>query len=72
MNVKQIARSLDKKRLYKWRCSPFGEFVLHNAETGRTIYTTDEHLTAEIISKKLRGMGFNIVGDVPAKVDLRD
>lgn len=72
MNVKQIANAMDKRKVYKWGCSPFGDYVLHNAETGRTIYSTEEHLTAEIVTKKLRGMGYNIVGDIPAKIDLRD
>ena len=72
MNVKEISRSMDKKKPYRWGCSPFGQYVLFGAENGKTIYQTHEHLTAEIVTKKLRGMGFNIVGDVPAVSDLRD
>ena len=62
---------MDKKKQYKWEANPFGEYHLIG-ETGHRIYTTDEHLTAEIVSKKLRGMGFNIVGNVPAFKDLCD
>ncbi len=72
MNLKEVAKRMDKKKSYRWGCSPFGAYTLFGAETGRTIYQTHEHLTAEIVSKKLRGMGFNIVGDVPAYQDLRD
>lgn len=72
MNLKQVAKMMSKKNPYRWGVSPFGQYVLFGAETGKTIYRTDEHLTAEIVTKKLRGMGFNIIGEVPAAKELRD
>lgn len=72
MNIKEISRRMDKKQTYKWGCSPSDLYTLFNAMSGKTIIQTNEHLTAEIITKKLRGKGFNIIGDVPAMKDLRD
>lgn len=71
MNLKEVAKRMDKKKQYRWGVNPFGRYNLFG-ETGKTIYSTHEHLTAEIVTKKLRGMGFNIVGTVPAYQDLRD
>ena len=71
MNLKEVAKRMDKKKQYKWDVTPFGEYKL-TGQTGHSIYQTTEHLTAEIVSKKLRGMGFNIVGTVPAMTDLRE
>lgn len=71
MNLKELSKRMDKRSQYKWIETLDGYYSLRG-ETGKNLYKTDEHLTAEIVSKKLRGMGFSIVGDVPATRELRD
>lgn len=69
MNVKDIAKRMDKKKVYRWAINPFGRYHLYG-ETGRTIYSTAEKFEAEIVTKKLRGMGMNIVGNIPFEMDM--
>ena len=71
MNLKETTKRMDKKLAYRWDALDSGYYKLLS-ETGRGVYMTLEHLTAELVTKKLRSMGFNIVGDVPAIRDLRD
>ena len=61
---------MSKKTQYKWVAAD-SVYTLVGEQCYR-VYSTTEHLTAEIVTKKLRGMGYNIVGDVPALQDLRD
>ena len=60
MNVKDVAKRMDKKRVYYWAVNPFGRYFLYG-ETGKTIYSTAEKYEAELVTKKLRGMGMNIL-----------
>lgn len=71
MNLKEVAKTMSKKKQYKWGLNPVGNRLNLFGETGKTVYSTTEHLTAEIVTKKLRGMGYQIIGSVPAP-DLRD
>lgn len=65
MNVKQIARQMDKKKAYWWAMMANGCYELR-CTGGSKIFSTDDRYEAEIATKKLRGMKMNIVGGVPA------
>lgn len=65
MNVKEIARLMDKKKAYWWSIGRNGGYILQSTE-GRKIFSTAERYEAEVATKKLRSMKMNIVGDVPA------
>lgn len=64
MNVKNIAKLMDKKKVYRWGMNAFGNYILFG-KTGKTIVITDSRYAAEVMTKKLRGMNLNIVGDIP-------
>lgn len=64
MNVKELCKRMDKKKVYRWGVSALGRYHLFG-ETGKTIYSTAERYEAEMVTKKLRGMKINIVGDIP-------
>lgn len=70
MNLKEVSRRMSKKTQHKWIVEN-SVYTLIGEQCYR-VYSTTEHLTAEIVTKKLRGMGYIIVGDVPAAKDLRD
>ena len=61
MNVKDLVRGMDKRKVYRWGQSALGTFVLFG-ETGKTIYRTDDRFEMETVTKKLRGRGINIIG----------
>ena len=65
MNVKQIARQMDKKKAYWWAYMANGSYELRSTG-GQKIYSTGDRYEAEIATKKLRGRKMNIVGEVPA------
>ena len=64
MNVKDIAKRMDKKKVYRWGLNAIGNYHLFG-ETGKTIASTNSRYDAEVMTKKLRGMNMNIVGDIP-------
>ena len=70
MNVKQIARQMDKKKAYWWAIMRNGSYELRST-AGQRVYATADRYEAETATKKLRGLKLNIVGDVPA-VSLTD
>lgn len=65
MNVKQIARQMDKKKAYWWAMMANGSYELRSTG-GNKIYSTADRYEAEAATKKLRGLKMNIVGGVPA------
>ena len=71
MNCKELSKRMNRRNPYKWVLDTSNCYALVG-QAGKTLYKTDEHLTAEIVAKKLRGMGFNIVGEVPSNINLRD
>lgn len=68
MNVKDVAKRMDKKKVYGWNLSGTGRYELTGFESGKVVYSTAERYDAEIATKKLRGMRMNIVGDIPAEM----
>ena len=64
MNVKNIAKLMDKKKVYRWGLNAIGNYHLFG-ETGKTIVSTENRYEAEVMTKKLRGMNLNIVGEIP-------
>ncbi len=64
MNVKDIAKRMDKKKVYRWGLNAIGKYHLFG-ETGKTIASADSRYEAEVMTKKLRGMNMNIVGEIP-------
>lgn len=65
MNVKEIARAMDKKKAYWWSIMKNGCYELRST-AGHRVYATADRYEAEIATKKLRGLKMNIVGEVPA------
>ena len=68
MNLKETAKRMSKKRTYRWIISPTGQYHLFG-EGGHTIIVTGGRYEAEIVTRKLRGMGMQIPGDVPARMN---
>lgn len=65
MNVKEVARVMDKRKVYTWGMNAVGRLQLYGKESGKLIYSTAARYDAEVVTKKLRGMGMNIVGEIP-------
>lgn len=66
MNVKQIAKQMDKKKAYWWAMMGNGSYELRSVGSGQKIFSTGDRYEAETATKKLRGMKMNIVGGVPS------
>ena len=64
MNVKQIARQMDKHKAYWWAIMANGSYELRRVG-GEKIFTAANRYEAETATKKLRGQKMNIVGGVP-------
>jgi len=65
MNLKDVAKRMNRKDVYRWGVSAIGRYQLFNTKSGALIYSTGERYEAEVVTKKLRGMKMNIVGDIP-------
>lgn len=68
MNLKDLKRKLDPKARYIWAKDTPYSWRLVNEVTMKTAYGCEDRLTAEMLTRKLRGARYS-VGDVPRTIE---
>lgn len=67
MNLKSLKKTLDRKAVYRWVLDTPYSFRLINSITMKTVFGCEDRLTAECLTRSLRGMRFQ-VQSVPSEM----
>lgn len=60
MNMKELKRKLDPKATYYWAKDHPYSWRLVNALTLKTVFGTEDRLSAVLLTRKLRGLKFSV------------
>ena len=60
MNMKELKKQLDPRAQYSWHKDTPYSWRLVNSFTMKTVYGCEDRLTAELMTRKLRSMRFQV------------